>query len=82
MSDFTPFANESDCLQISDLTIENRLDRISIFGSIDLTRDKAGCADARELKTILDALITVLESEDLPDRITVTPPDTVKNPFA
>jgi hypothetical protein len=31
--------NESDCIQIGkELTIENRIDRVSIFGSIDFTR--------------------------------------------
>jgi len=37
-----PFKNESESLQIGDLTVENRIDRISIFGSIDITRDKEG----------------------------------------
>ena len=32
----SPFTNESESLGIADLTIENRTDRISIYGSIDL----------------------------------------------
>jgi hypothetical protein len=31
-----PFANESESIQIGDLTVENRLDRVSIYGSPDL----------------------------------------------
>lgn len=76
-----PFANESDCLQIGGLTIENRVDRVSIFGNIDITRDKGGLAVARELKTILDLTLTELESAELPDKVTLKPVKTVKNPF-
>ena len=79
----SPFANESESLGIGDLTIENRMDRISIYGTIDLTRDKTGLEHARMLKAVLDRVVQVLESErDLPDRI--APPDTpdeVPNPF-
>jgi hypothetical protein len=78
-----PFANESESLGIGDLTIENRTDRISIYGSIDLTRDKVGLEHARMLKAVLDKVVQVLESEkNLPDKI--APPDTpdeVANPF-
>lgn len=76
-----PFANESDCLQVGGITIENRVDRVSIFGSIDITRDKEGLAAARELKTILDLTLTELESAELPDKVTLKPVNTVKNPF-
>ena len=79
----SPFANESESLGIGDLTIENRTDRISIYGSIDLTRDKAGLEHARMLKAVLDKVVQALESEkNLPDKI--APPDTpdeVANPF-
>lgn len=78
---FKPFANESDCLQIGGITIENRVDRVSIFGNIDITRDKEGLAAARELKTILDLALTELESAELPDKVTLKPAKTVKNPF-
>lgn len=76
-----PFANESDCLQIGGITIENRIDRVSIFGSIDITRDKDGLAVARELKTILDLTLTELEKAELADKVTLKPAKTVKNPF-
>ena len=77
-----PFKNESECLQIRDLTVENRTDRVSIFGSIDITRDKEGLAIARQLKHILDLTLTELEGENLPDRITLEPSESVKNPFS
>ena len=79
----SPFANESESLGIGDLTIENRTDRVSIYGSIDLTRDKAGLEHARMLKALLDKVVQVLESEkNLPDKIAPPDaPDEVANPF-
>jgi hypothetical protein len=79
----SPFANESESLGIGDLTIENRTDRISIYGNIDLTHDKAGLEHARMLKAVLEKVVQALETEkSLPDKI--APPDTpdeVANPF-
>lgn len=78
---FKPLANESDCLQIGGITVENRVDRVSIFGSVDITRDKEGLSVARELKSILDLTLAELEKSELPDKIKLTPAKTVKNPF-
>jgi hypothetical protein len=76
-----PFANESESIQLGDLTIENRTDRVSLYGSLDLTRDKQGLDYARQLKAILNLLVSELEKTDLPDRITLATPETVENPF-
>jgi hypothetical protein len=77
-----PFRNESECLQVGALTVENRVDRVSIFGSIDITRDKEGLALARQMKEILDLTLAELEKEELPERIAPAPLETVDNPFA
>ena len=77
-----PFKNESESLQIGDLTVENRIDRVSIYGSIDITRDKEGLAIARQLKEILDLTLGELEKADLPEKISLVPVETVDNPFA
>jgi hypothetical protein len=79
---FTPYQNEADSLQIADLTIENRLDRISIYGSIDLWKDKGGLKSAQQLKTIIDQTISELEKSDLPDKVELAKSETVANPFA
>lgn len=80
-----PYVNESESIQIEGLTIENRLDRISIYGEIDITKDKEGLKAAKKLKNIIDAALKVLESEDanikLADEITVDKTVTVDNPF-
>ncbi len=79
---FSPYKNEEDCLQIGGLTIENRVDRVTIYGSIDLTMDKVGLANARQLKEILDRTLAELENSELPEKIALAPVDTVDNPFA
>jgi hypothetical protein len=77
-----PFQNEEESLTIDDLTIENRLDRIEMYGSVQITKDKVGLQLARELQQVLDATVKALQAEkDLPDQVRVTPPDNVKNPF-
>jgi hypothetical protein len=81
MSTIKPYANEADSITIGELTVENRMDRLEIYGSLQLTRDKEGLVLARELKLLVDAALEVLESEDLPDRIAIDPPDEVDNPF-
>jgi len=81
MSAFKPFENEADSLELDELTIENRIDRLSIYGSVKITRDKAGLKLAQELIALLDATVKKLKAEDLPDHIKVIAPDQVANPF-
>jgi hypothetical protein len=78
---FSPYHNEADSIQLADLTIENRLDRISIYGSIDLWKDKGGLKAAQQLKTIIDQTISELEKCDLPDKVELAKSETVANPF-
>ena len=78
----SPFENESKSLGIGGLTIENRTDRVSVYGSIDITRDKDGLANAEELKALLDAIVSRLRGEQLPDKISIIPTDEVPNPFS
>lgn len=76
-----PYKNESDSQQIGGITVENRLDRVSIYGSIDLTKDKEGLAAAQQLKIILDLALAELDKTELPDKITLEKTETVANPF-
>lgn len=83
METIDPFANESEALQLDELTVENRTDRVSLYGSIDLTRDKRGLELAQRMKHLIDSIVKKLAQEDLPESI--PPPeniDVVKNPFA
>jgi hypothetical protein len=82
MSTFKPYKNEADSIAIDELTIENRLDRISIYGSIELTKDKAGLQQAMQLKNLIDAVVATLQADkNLPDHITIKPAEKVDNPF-
>ena len=80
----SPFADETEADRIGDLTVENRVDRVSIYGSVDITRDKDGLAYARRLKALLDAVVVALEADpSLPETLPPPPPtDEVPNPFA
>jgi hypothetical protein len=78
---FNPLANESDVLSIGELSIENRLDRVSVFGNVDITRDKDGLRIARELKSLFERVVDVLQSETLPDHVQTDALDTIANPF-
>jgi hypothetical protein len=84
MKTITPFANDSQSMNLGDFTIENGTDQISLYGSLNLTRDKAGLKQARVLKAAMDAIVAALEAErDLPDKIAPPKePQQVKNPFA
>jgi hypothetical protein len=78
---FVPYANEADVLEIGGLTIENRLDRITVSGDLDLTLDKQGLDAARHLRALLDQVVACLESRELPDRLPPPTVETVDNPF-
>jgi len=77
-----PFENEQDSLVIDALTIENRVDQLEIYGSLAITRDKIGLANALQLKQILDATVGALQNDPaLPEQVTFKPSDQVDNPF-
>jgi hypothetical protein len=78
----SPFANESDSLNAGGLTVENRLDRISIYGSLDITRDVDGLKHAEMLKTLFDDIVVAMKRDHLPAAISIKPPEEIQNPFA
>lgn len=81
MTGFKPYANEADVLTVGQLQIENRLDRITISGDVDLTLDQAGLAQARALHHLLGQVVARLESQPLPARLPEPVVKMVKNPF-
>ena len=76
-----PFQNETETFQIYQLTVENRLDRVQLYGSIEITRDKKGLESARKLKSLLDNIVQTLSAEELPDEVVVAQKNTIANPF-
>ncbi|UVW27144.1 hypothetical protein [Massilia sp. H6] len=79
---FTPYANEADVIEIGNLMLENRVDRITVSGDVDLTADQQGLRDARRLHQALAAIVAALEARDLPEQL--PPPEIgfVANPFS
>ena len=63
------FQNESEVMIIRgenhDLNIENRLDRVSLYGSVDITHDQEGLAQALRLKGVVDSMVSALNEEQL-----------------
>ena len=77
-----PFANETQSISLGDLTIENRLDQLEIYGSLSITCDQAGLALALQLKQLMDDAVAHLQqAKDLPTRLSTKPTDSVDNPF-
>ena len=84
MAKFTPFADNAASMSLGQLTVENGSSRIALYGSLELTRDKAGLAQARALQELADQVVSHLEAEaDLPDQLpAAASARTVKNPFS
>ena len=77
-----PYANDSQSTQIGKLVIENQLDRVVMYGQIELTRDQLGLNQARELLQLLQAVVEHLEQvEALPAQLPPATVETVDNPF-
>ena len=84
MMSIKPFENEEESLSIGDLTVENRTDRVELYGRVHLTRDKQGLAKARQMKELIDGVLAVLEKVEhsLPDEVVLTnKPRPARNPF-
>lgn len=78
------FENESDVITLQELSIENRLDRVSIFGSLDITHDKQGLELALKLQSIVNGIVDTLEhvKNELPEHVPPpAPTEEVENPF-
>lgn len=76
---FVPFSDQA--LKIEELSIESREDQISLYGSLDITRDKEGLDKAVKLKGFLENIIASLGQENLPEKLPTKPIDVVDNPF-
>ena len=82
MPSLQPFQNESDTITIGELTIENRIDQLELYGSLSITRDQTGLKQALQLKKLIDDAVGHLQAaSDLPEAITFRPADNVDNPF-
>lgn len=71
---------ESDCIE--RLTIENRLDKVAIYGELEITKDRIGLIKAKKIIDLMVEIVSALEKqESLPDEIVCLPSELVENPF-
>lgn len=79
-----PFADDSAAASVGDMRLENGRDRIAIYGSLDVTRDKAGLALVQALRAVLDQVVAVLEADPALPATLAPPkrPGTARNPFS
>jgi len=84
MMKLTPFADDAASVSIETLTIENGTTRLALYGSLEITRDRAGLRRAQALKAILDQAVERLSTDPgLPEhQAPADKPKTVPNPFA
>jgi hypothetical protein len=82
MSSLLPFENETQSINIDELTIENRLDRIELYGALVITRDQVGLQRALEIQTLINATVQSLQTEkNLPQAVEIKPSEKIDNPF-
>ena len=79
---FKPFDVGTESHSIHDLTLENDVDRINLYGNLQITQDQVGLAAAKALQAYLNEIVSVLErQQDLPAKISTTDESEVENPF-
>ncbi|MGF6721580.1 hypothetical protein P3T43_000927 [Paraburkholderia sp. GAS41] len=84
---FNAFSNDDDVLNIQGdaLTVSNGTTRVTLSGTLALTRDQRGLKAALALQQALDSIVGALRAEaDLPERIKDEPnaqSGVVDNPF-
>ena len=69
---FNAFANDNDVLNIEGdaLTVSNGTTRITLSGTLELTKDQRGLQAALALKQALDRVVETLQAQaHLPERI-------------
>lgn len=79
---FQAFSDHISSSEIDNLTLENQGNRLSIYGSLQITCDQQGLAHAQQLQAVLTQAIHYLQQQDLPEKID-QPDDSeeIDNPF-
>lgn len=79
---FKPFENGHESHAIHDLTLENQQDYVSLYGNLQITKDKSGLETARVLQAFLGDIVAVLENDaHLPEKIRIQAEHEIENPF-
>ncbi|MCO8079277.1 MULTISPECIES: hypothetical protein [Acinetobacter] len=79
---FKAFENGTESHGIHDLTVENDLDRVNLYGNLQITKDQEGLKVAKVLQALLNDIVNHLENTpDLPEKLERDDEDGVENPF-
>ena len=78
---FTPFEHGTESSSIDDLTLDNQTDCVSLYGNLQITKDQSGLRTAKELQAFVNAIVTELEKQPLPEKIQRHAEKEVDNPF-
>lgn len=67
---------------IEGLTVETDSTVLTIYGSLDIRKDKEGLqAISRLKKIVMEAEASLLKERDLPDKVDLPEGSSIKNPF-
>ncbi|MCO8043436.1 hypothetical protein OC498_12615 [Acinetobacter bohemicus] len=79
---FKAYKDGNESHAIHDLTVENDLDCVSLYGNLQITKDQAGLKAAKVLQALLDDIVQELENTpDLPEKIEHDEAHEIENPF-
>lgn len=85
---FQPYDNDHQSLQIGQLIFENQTDKVTVYGDIDISKDKQGLSQALKLQKLFNLIVSELQAADsaqqLPETIDVPSKSTeeIDNPFS
>lgn len=78
---FKPFKDDTASSAIYDLNLENGLERINIYGNLQVTKDQEGLKTAKALQEFVNEMVHALEQEQLPAQVKIEDKKEVENPF-
>ena len=78
---FKPFETGNESSSIYDLTLENQVDCVSLYGNLQITKDQVGLKAAKTLQQLINDVVIALEKEELPAQIERKPEQEIENPF-
>ncbi|WP_130803713.1 hypothetical protein [Acinetobacter ihumii] len=78
---FKPFEQGNQSSSIHDLTLENQLDCVSLYGNLQITKDQAGLKTAHVLQSFVNSIVAELEKQPLPENIQLKSEQEIDNPF-
>ena len=76
-----PFETGNESSSIYDLTLENQVDCVSLYGNLQITKDQVGLKAAKALQQLINDVVIALEKEELPAQIERKPEQEIENPF-